>query len=50
MNSPMLSPKVYQTAISMAIQTEVLRKKYRGEGKKELNIYGNPQKVKYNFD
>jgi len=37
----MLSPDVYQTAINTAIQTEDVRKKYRGEGKNELNMCGN---------
>ena len=38
----MLSPKVYQTIMSVSIHADEETKKYLGEGKNELNISGNP--------
>jgi hypothetical protein len=40
-NVPMPSPRVYQTIISVSIHADEETKKYRDEGKNELNISGN---------
>jgi hypothetical protein len=48
-NVPMLSPKVYQTIMSVSIHADEEMKKYLGEGKNELNTSGNPQNSDYSF-